>query len=211
MTRTRKLLLAIVALSLPLVVVPSVDSSADPFGWEPGGTGLLADSRDHWYCTTSSVSAGSRHYYVEAMAYLDDRTVMSDHDSGSSCTSLTDVVFIIDNTWGSLGQTMCVAPVSPGSLRCEQMWIIVNDTAHFQITATCNDTPDEMMVNYMMTVRHEIGHTTGLSHTSANGGSLCGPPYNGNDTMTSDWVTAGAPLTFITYNDHHKNHIDGFY
>lgn len=147
------------------------------------------------------------------MSYLDDRTVMS--DSEMACNSSTDAVFIINNSLNYngapiLGQTACARLISPGSQYCDASWVVINDAEHWRITSVCHGDPDQLTFNYVLSVRHELGHTVGLAHTGAVG-PTCGPPYNGTDTMISDWVTSGTTLSLLAYNDHHKAHIDGFY
>jgi hypothetical protein len=210
-------LVAIVLTSMAgLLALPgSSPAAADPFGWEPGspgvpgGPGLLADSLDHWFCTPA-ITESNRTHYVAAMAQLDDATVMHDVNSGDTCGSLDDVAFIETDLNNLRGRAQCVAPVAPGSLRCESAWAMLDYQEHWATAAFCGSSTAEFTGNYMLAVRHELGHTVGLAHRAPHDSDYCTPPFNGDDPMSSDWIR-NAPLSMFSYNTHHRAHINEFY
>lgn len=62
-------------------------------------------------------------------------------------------------------------------------------------------------LDMITTVRHELGHTAGLSHGTSDA-TLCNTPQ-GDDAMTSD-LNPIASLAWTDYNAHHRAHIDDF-
>jgi hypothetical protein len=74
-------------------------------------------------------------------------------------------------------------------------------------TGLCGGGAAEYNVNMQLSMRHELGHIAGLSHTSAT--TNCGPPAAGDDAMVSDWSPAS--LDWLDYNSHHIGLVDGYY
>jgi hypothetical protein len=88
---------------------------------------------------------------------------------------------------------------------------------HWASAAYCGSSTAEFTGNYMLAVRHELGHTVGLSHRAQNTDRsdvdprwYCNPPFSGDDPMSSDWIRNG-PLSMFGYNEHHRAHINEFY
>lgn len=191
----------LVALFAPTAAF-SGTAAAHPFGVDSGGPGYVADGADHWFCFSSSLpNDGSRSMYYDAMAYLDERTDIYDMDAGS-CGSATDVVYIRnDNLMVNGAPVRGFAPCMYYLIYafCDQAWAginyaaIANDSAVFAPGDFNN-----YIINAVKTVRHETGHTVGLSHQSYD------------DAMTSGWVDNNFWAWWV-YSDHNRDHVNGFY
>lgn len=174
---------------------------ADPFGYP--NPGFYRDSSDHWFCFNSSVPAGTdRQRIRDSMSYLDDTTVMWDVET-STCGTSTDVVWVYGGAGGTPGVTTCVRWLAYAA--CDQFWVEINQPLHYTTTGQCGGGATMYDINMIQTVRHELGHTTGLSHLDPDL-SLC-TGYAGDDAMTSDFI-GYITLDFTDYNTHHRNHVD---
>lgn len=202
-----RLLLVLFGVVGLLAIPGPAPAAADPFGWEPGAPNLLADSLDHWYCTPA-IAESNRTHYNSAMAHLDAATDLYDVNSGDSCGSSTDVAFIETDLNGPLGRAQCVSAV-PNTLLCDSAWVLVDNAEHWSTAAYCGSSAAELTGNFIITTRHELGHTVGLSHTPPIA-PTCGGAILGNDPMTSDWVR-NQPLSIFNYNLHHIGHVNNFY
>ena len=97
---------------------------------------------------------------------------------------------------------------------CDTWWVIINNYGVLVDTGTCAAPPDQQAnfdVNLIKTIRHEIGHTTGLTHGPP--GSCSGPGIRSNaggaDSMAGGWVPTD--LLYCTYNSHHIGHVNAQY
>lgn len=191
-------------------------AGADTFG---AGSGIyLADSSVHSYCFYTNLSTTTdRQPFHDAMAYLDDRTVMSDSFS-STCDSSTDVMFLRNDGLVEPGTSnpvrglyLCVNEIS--STVCGGSWIATN---WWEILSNGGD----FNLNLAKTARHELGHSNGLRHYTDDGdrfNPMGAPSCTGcdaQDSMIRGPIGGGTGwefLVWISFNDHHKGHIDGAY
>ena len=104
-----------------------------------------------------------------------------------------------------LGQVICISFVSSGV--CGNGWVLIDQAGHYVVTGACGGGQPVYDVNMQLSMRHELGHIAGLSHTGAT--TTCGPPTAGDDAMVSDWSPAS--LLWLDYNPHHIGHVDGYY
>lgn len=201
-TRLSRVLL-VGSLIIGVVAVGAEVAGADPYAYP--NPGFWRDNDFHDYCYHSSVPSGSDRTRInESMSYLDDRTVITD-DLDLSCGTDTDVMWIYqdDQFYGS---TYCVTWANYIYKVCDAFWITINPGLHLTSTAACGDGYTEYNINMIMTVRHELGHSVGLSHLGSSGFSCTAAPA-GSDAMTSDWLGYQS-LNWTDYNNHHKAHID---
>lgn len=193
---------SVTGLTLMAIAISSfatLPAAADAY---PGT--YMADSPDHYYCFGSSVSFGNLPKYIDSMSYLDDATHLYDVRS-SNCGSLTDVVF----AEGPLdpyvrGQTTCARPIN--ATLCEQFWVQVNPNQVFGDTYSRNGDGDNYDLNFVKTIRHELGHTIGLNN---DGVGYTGAPLEWRDCMVSGWVPTD--LLWTTYSSHHVGHVNPWY
>lgn len=171
--------------------------AADDYGYN-GNDGIrFADSADHWYCFTSSVPAGTeRNRITGSMQFLDDVTDMYDV-AASGCGASTDVAWFhqtpIPEVPGARGMALCVTHSAWGV--CDQFWAKVDGV---QIFSEANGAAN-FDVNMAKTIRHELGHTTGLRH--------------GSSTSLRAMVSGPVPtdLYYTTYSAHHIGHINAYF
>jgi hypothetical protein len=202
-TLPRRFGMVILALLGLFASIP--DAGADPFGHP--NPGFLADSADHNYCFASGTSASHQSAARGSMGYLDDTTDMWDWEA-NSCGSMTDVVWVFgpaaaDDGSPVRGRTYCVSWRSWGI--CEQYWLVVNPAEIFSNTATCGGGAANYDVNLVKTIRHELGHSTGLSHSTPGGCNNA----TGDDSMVSSHVSTD--LKWTTYSTHHRDHVNAQY
>lgn len=204
------------AAACALTALFAAPASADPFG-QPNAP-AVSDGADHWYCRTSSAAAEVTQING-AMATLDSQTDMYDVNSGTSCGSSTDVVWIrdddsrmdMDNN-GTLetvvrGQVSCVSYAFWAV--CDQYWLsynmvkIFNDTAAHVPGTPAGPFTDNFNVGVAKTMAHELGHTTGLQHNTLATTATCSSVYaaGSDDAMREGWVPTNN--AFIFYNSHH--------
>lgn len=180
-----------------------VPASADPYGYP--NPGYIYDSTDQYYCFDGTVAFGNIPEIQNAMEYLDDSTSVYDVYS-PACGTSTDQVWIEQNLEGSyvFGYSPC-ARYKPLAV-CDQAWVIYSPPDHYEAAYACGGNV-AYQGNLIVTMRHELGHTVGLSH-AATVGTLCGP-VNGYavDAMVSDWIV-GNTFAFLDYNSHHVDHIN---
>lgn len=202
------LLAAIVAGAAVGVGISSVAAGPTDYGYTGGSDPVRApDSIDHWHCTDQF---DLHHSYLDsAMEQLDDQTVMDRYDA-SSCGSATDVVWVKTVLGGIDGgttasKTVCVSHVSWGV--CDQHWVLIDQPLIYAraFTDGASDPGHWYAVNVQKTMRHELGHTAGLHHST---GSLTST-YRAMNTAdvpnsNSSWLTylAYAPLHEDLIDDH---------
>jgi hypothetical protein len=195
------------SVGLCLLVVLAGTFAANPAWSDPYGypnPGFVHDGPDHYYCFHSSVPAGlDRSRINDSMNYLDSVTEIVEH-LVLSCGTSTDLMWLYSSV-AALGRTTCVKWANELYHVCDAYWVEVNPSAHLQFTALCAGGESEYEVNMILTVRHELGHTVGLSHDDPIPPD-CGLPINGNDAMVSDWVPVS--LEWLDYNNHHRKHVD---
>lgn len=197
---SRQRLAAVLALSVVLGCLPR-SAAADAFGYPTPG--FVADGADHWYCFGAVSDGGQQTVISSSMSYLDDRTDMYD-GYASSCSSATDIVWVAADLGDARGRTTCVNWASWGV--CDQYWLAFDPAIILQESAICSTNPGESyQVNLIKSVRHELGHSTGLSHP----GTPVGCAGAGSDAMRSGWVPTS--LAWTAYNDHHRDHINAQY
>lgn len=118
------------------------------------------------------------------MSLLDDTTVMYDQYTGT-CGTATDVVWVRDDAhadpYGNpvRGANYCVR-WSYWSV-CDQYWTVVNQLEIFYNSATYSPGSDlgaNFEINMIKTIRHELGHSAGVSHSPTT-----------SDAMRSGWVS----------------------
>lgn len=86
---------------------------------------------------------------------------------------------------------------------CDQFWVVVDPAVIAYRTTLCGLNDYD---NLTKTIRHELGHTTGLDHGSTV--PLCVVPP-GDDAMVSGVVPSS--LIYYSYDAHHRGHINGAY
>lgn len=69
---------------------------------------------------------------------------------------------------------------------------------HYDVAGDCGFGYE---TNMKLTTRHEIGHSTGLSHLALTQFSPCVGTPAGDDAMTSDW--SPDINAWLDYNTHH--------
>ena len=174
--------------------VPVSEVSATPYGWAPGGPNMLPDSTGHSFCYYNIPAGTDRARMVDAMEYLDSATNMYDVYT-ASCFTSTDVVFVyqtpipIPGIGNARGFTDCRSFVN--NFFCDQARVSIDI---WQIGLEATD-PTNHEMNIGKTVRHEVGHTVGLSHH---------PP--GTDAMSSGAVPSN--WSFFWYTAHDIIHIN---
>jgi hypothetical protein len=194
-------ILGVAAIVSAIALTPAQSASADPFGGEPGGYPWRADSRDHWYCFHPSIPGGSQWVFHDAMANLDAQTVMWDRFA-SSCGSSTDIIYM-DNPdlgYGIAGAALCWTLAPGSSSVCDQFWVALDP---WEIANFWQPTYAPLDTHIQQNIRHETGHTTGLTH---------------NGTPTSAMRSGLLPdLGFYNFvwmlyeSPHHVDHINGAY
>ncbi len=175
-----------------LLAIPWVGSTAaTPYGWQPGAPDLLPDDYSHSMCFFNVPTGNDQSRWLAAMAYLDDATSMT--DLAQSCLTTTDIVAVYQTPIapfpGSRGVTQCTTWIN--TFVCGQMRVTVDI---WQIGLEATD-PTNHDLNIHKTVRHEIGHTTGLSHH-----------IGGADAMISGAVATN--WSFLAYTAHDIHHIN---
>ena len=204
--RTVRLLLAAVIAVSAASVSASAGAGPTDYGYTGGSDPVRApDSTDHWHCKDEF---GIHHSYLNsAMQQLDDQTVMDRYDAGS-CGSATDVVWVKTVLGGIDGgateaKTVCVSHVSWGV--CDQHWVLIDQPSIYAraFTDGSSDPGHWYAVNIQKTMRHELGHTAGLHHST---GSL-NSTYQVMNTAdvpnsNSSW------LTYLAYAGLHEDLID---
>ncbi len=167
---------------------------ADPYGWP--NPGYTPDGYDHGDCY-SSVPSADQFYMAEAMEYLDSRTNLYNYHS-STCGDSTDVVWVPSDLPGSRGAAVCARWASYEYRVCDQFWLQYDTAQIYSETLTYNtdgDNGGNFYANFRKTLRHELGHSVGLSHSNDRG-----------DAMETGWVPT--QLRYVTYDDHHRDHIN---
>lgn len=171
---------------------------ADAFGTNTTDTGPFADSALHTYCDAGLIST-SVDNAASAMAYLDSATDMS--DSSEACQASTDVWFDSTNLPSpTRGQNTCVT--LNGSV-CTSADVLVDEN---QIDS------DEGSFDHNLnkTLRHEVGHSVGLSHYAGTAENPEESPVAGtDDSMIGGGVDDDG--LWITYTQHHRDHINNAY
>lgn len=192
-----------VAVAVTAIAVATEKVSADAYGYP--NPGYVHDSLDHWYCFDSTF-VNNRAYVNDAMGYLDATTNLYDVYT-PTCGTSTDAVWINVDLGGPLGYTPCVRWVNQATHVCDQFWVIIDEAAHWDAVAYCGGDANQLVGNYVISVRHELGHTAGLSHFAPYG-AICGDVNPlANDAMVSDWVT-GNPWPYVVYSTHHIGHVN---
>ncbi|MEU7004534.1 hypothetical protein [Nonomuraea sp. NPDC046570] len=213
MSKHRQLSIVVgIAVVLTLVSVTSASADIWPF------KGVPPDKASHSYCYTSSVSATSKSYIPGAMNYLNERTAIPGVSFHSSCDTqnsdgdgspATDVAWFDMWVDGAYGEATCKIRTASDSGVCDQAFVKLN-------TGTLNAAARPHQ-QYIKTSCHELGHTVGLNHYSA----LASPPEppagdfsQPHDCMMSGDVDKMPDPTgswLWQYNDHHVNHINGWW
>jgi len=154
-----------VAVVVLAVGVPGLNpAGADPYGGETGGYPYVADSADHWYCFYTNITGSDQDRYKDAMAYLDTATDMYDVLT-SMCGSSTDIMYLENPNLGAgvAGIAVCVRLVVGSTTMCDAYWVATN-LAIIPDFVGPGDAP--VAVHETKTIRHETGHTTGLTHNT---------------------------------------------
>lgn len=82
------------------------------------------------------------------------------------------------------------------------MWFVANAAMN-----ECGNDALTRDLNFIQSIRHELGHSTGLTHCSPSGGTCSG--ITGDDSMTSDWIYF-ASYDWTDYNNHHIAEVNCF-
>lgn len=159
-------------LVLGLILTFPDAASSDPYG-NPN-PGYTPDDYDQWYCFDPSVQYSNRSYIDGAMANLDAQVPNVYDVYTSNCGTSTDVVWI-EQSNGILGQAVCWRWRDQANQICDNFFVIYDTAPHFQLTSYCGGDANQYIANLVITFRHELGHTRGLSHVLPYG-SNCGPP-----------------------------------
>jgi hypothetical protein len=170
-----------------VVLVPAGPASAGPYGAEPGGPGYIPDSTDHWFCFGSEIPGDQRFRHRDAMAYLDNATVMYDVESGA-CGSLTDVIFRqatpipvpgIPPNVTVLGWAPCTNQGGAFGVVCEQGQVWIDPTAIFLAIGGFGAPVGMYDFQLAFNLRHESGHSAGMGHSGGVHALAQGvPPFN---------------------------------
>lgn len=175
---------ALAATALAASVVGT--AAADAFGTGGADTGWLADSRVHTYCHGIGTTGPTREDIVDyAMRTLASTTVMS-RSFQSACTLNTDAIW----------QFGTIAPNVRGRYNCLDRTGNVCNRATLKIDPALTGN----MVNHRKTACHELGHSVGLTHRSADFYQCMT-----NGAAPSDHIT------YRRYRAHHVDHINGHY
>lgn len=123
-----------------------------------------------------------------------------------SCGPKTDIWFFYTSAPAGFsnarGATQCARPLSFGI--CDVFWIGINPA---QIFSESFDSYN-YLVNLGKTIRHEIGHTTGLRHSNGGGMLMAYAPYS-YLAMRSGAVSSSG--SYYLYAGHHVGHINATY
>lgn len=194
--KSRRIVLAFAAIGFLLIGIAAPVSST-PYGWDPGAPQVLPDSTDHWFCFDSNVNAGERQRFRDAMQYLDSATAMYDVETGT-CGSATDIIYRystpIPGFPGARGYDQCTVHTGYLGLLCDQNVVWVD---YLQVLSESDGThPFE--INLHKTIRHETGHTAGLSHHDTAVDAMRSGP------IPFDWG-------YFSYSTHDICHIQTFF
>ncbi len=181
-----------------------LNAGASPYGFDAGAPEYLPDSQDHWFCYDQTVPSGDRPRYASAMDYLDLATSMYDQYA-TSCGTSTDIVFAHNSPIcvpdfgcsGIRGYTPCDRWIGAYGL-CDKFIVYVDPLYIFTKSGGFNGPPGLFDNNFAATIRHEIGHTGGLSHHT--GGNA--------DAMISGQVSTS--WAYLGYASHDICHINNF-
>jgi len=157
----------LLALILAVSVLSPAAVGADPFGGEAGGYPWRADSDDHWYCFYSNLTGSAQTPYRDAMAYLDSATDMYDVYT-PTCGTSTDVMYLENPNLSAYGIALCVRLVSGSSVVCDAYWVATNQSLITSDVLSLQAIPVSVApvsVHIGKTIRHETGHTAGLTHS----------------------------------------------
>jgi hypothetical protein len=187
-----------VLVSVVLLPLGSANVGATPYGYP--NPGYVYDGLDHGFCFDSTFS--STDFVYSAMQYLDDNSNLYDQYT-STCGSSTDIVWAAaDYDPDGIAATYCWTWGDFANHVCDQFVVVVNDANHWRLTAECGGDANQLTSNYTITIRHELGHTVGLSHWSFWPGDCGLPNTAAYDTMVSDWIT-GNPWPYFIYDASH--------
>lgn len=188
-------------LAFVMLLTLAPPASANAFGWSylhPSGCCSQADNRNHYY-NYSSLTSYMKVAGNYAMIKLDSQTDMATHYDSTPDKS-TDVEMFdqyYDDYWGldwngsSTGKNIyahakCVRIISPGTIngwwKCDQYEI------RFDLADMSRFSENERK----KTSCHEVGHTTGLDHSSQSTSCM----KSGRSTVR-------------TYTSHDVAHING--
>ena len=158
----------------------------------------LPDSTDHWYCFDASVPSGSRSRYTSAMNNLDAVTLMSAVYT-PTCGTSTDIRYLeaspIPYFSGTRGVALCTLATGYLGLLCDHYDVIVDPGQVWVDNGGFAGDPTQLDTNLHKTIRHETGHTAGLTHTQSVA-----------NVMISGQVTNLA--AYLQYRDHDICHIN---
>nr|WP_152992322.1 hypothetical protein [Nonomuraea pusilla] len=193
-----------------IVATTATPAAADLWPFD----GIPPDKSTHSYCYTSSVTTGLKSYIPGAMNYLDSATNIPGVPFHSPCettnsetdgTPATDVAWFEVWVTDAYGEVECKVRTASNPNVCDQN--------HTRINSSMIKTSSNAHQQYIKTVCHELGHTTGLNHY----GPLLSPPEppgafgQPQDCMASGDVTRIGDVTGTwthTYNPHHIGHIN---
>jgi hypothetical protein len=184
------------AVTAGVIGAAATPAQADNFGGCYGplvDQGCVPDNFNHWYCYDESVgtiNATYRNQIFLAMDYLHAQTNYDVvYEPNGVCNTVTDVKWQV---------TTAVAP-NRGDYQCLD-WNSANNCEQALLRLNPNLLTNNH--NRRKTACHELGHSVGLAH-----GRRGATPEYYDDCMVVNAVSTD-DASAITYNQHHRTHIN---